>query len=113
MKKLEMFFKLLADGNRLRILQTIGKDERSVSEIIERTGLSQTLVSFHLRVMREARLVTASRRGPFIYYRLSDPSLLNLLEGCGVYASELGNNEDDERPAFQWPPWRIMCRGMG
>jgi DNA-binding transcriptional ArsR family regulator len=107
----ERFFKVLGDENRLRILQALGSEERSVSEILERTRLAQTLASFHLRILREAGVVTAERRGPFIYYRLSDGSLLNLLEACSKYAETL--TEAKAAPAFQWPPWVMMCRGMG
>jgi DNA-binding transcriptional ArsR family regulator len=106
----ERFFKVLADDSRLRILQALGSGERSVSEILERTGLPQTLASFHLRILREAGVVAADRRGPFIYYRLGDPSLLNLLEACAKYAETL--TREKPGPDFQWPPWAAMCRTM-
>ncbi len=107
----ERFLKVLGDDNRLRILQALDDGERSVSEILERTGLPQTLASFHLRILREAGVLTTDRRGPFIYYRLADPSLLNLLEGCAKYAETL--RETKRALEFQWPPWARMCRMMG
>jgi len=79
MKKLAQFIKVLGDANRLAILHTIGKSSRSVTEIIEETGLSQTLVSFHLRIMREKKIVTTRRDGPFIYYSLTAPELYDLI----------------------------------
>jgi len=106
----ERLFKVLGDVNRLRILQAIGDKERSVSEVMERTGLAQTLVSFHLRVLREAGVLTTERRGPFVYYRLVDPSLLNLLEACAKYAESLTDAKAVSE--FQWPPWTMMCRMM-
>lgn len=78
-QELARYFKVLGDANRLGIVLTIGPGNRSVSEIIESTGLSQTLVSFHLKVLREARIVKAVRQGPFIFYSLAEPSLLGLL----------------------------------
>jgi DNA-binding transcriptional ArsR family regulator len=107
----ERFFKVLGDENRLQILQALGGEERSVSEILERTRLPQTLASFHLRILREAGVVTADRRGPFIYYRLADRSLLNLLEACAKYAETL--TETRMARDFRWPPWATMCRMMG
>ncbi len=107
---IERFFKVLGDSNRLRIVQAVGTGERSVSEIIEQTGLAQTLVSFHLRILREAGVLSTERRGPFIYYRLADPSLLNLLEACARYAEALTDGKADQD--FQWPPWAAMCRMM-
>jgi len=78
-QELARFFKVLGDPNRLGIVLTIGLGNRSVSEIIDSTGLSQTLVSFHLKVLREARIVKTVRQGPFIFYSLSEPSLLGFL----------------------------------
>lgn len=72
--------KVLGEPNRLRILCSLGLECRPVSEIINQTGLSQTNVSFHLRVLREAEMVRAERRGPFVYYCLTDPDLLRILE---------------------------------
>lgn len=79
MKELARFIKVLGDANRLAIIHAVGQSSRSVSEIIEKTGLSQTLVSFHLRVMREKGIVTTRRDGPFIYYRLTAPELYDLI----------------------------------
>ena len=71
--------KLLGEPNRLRILCSLGLECRPVTHIIQATGMEQTNVSFHLRLLREAGLVRAERRGPFIYYCLPDPELLNIL----------------------------------
>jgi len=71
--------KVLGDANRLGIIMSIGRGGRSVTEIIDATGLSQTLVSFHLRVLRDAEIVKTERNGPFIYYSLSEPSILDIL----------------------------------
>lgn len=78
-KKLAKIFKVLGDPNRLGIIMSIGKNSRSVTEIINATGLSQTLVSFHLRTMRNAQIVRTERNGPFIYYSLSEPELMDIL----------------------------------
>jgi len=51
----------LADGNRRRILAAIRDDARAVGEIAERVAMSQQAVSFHLRVLREAGLVSERR----------------------------------------------------
>lgn len=105
----ERLFKVLGDENRLRILQALESDERSVSDILEKTGLPQTLASFHLRILREAGVVTTERRGPFIFYSLADASLPNLLEACSRYAGTLG---EAKSARFEWPAWDAMCRMM-
>ncbi len=78
-ERLARFLKVLGDSNRLGIALSIGKEARSVTEIVRASGLSQTLVSFHLRIMREANVVRTERHGHFIYYSLSDTSLLEVL----------------------------------
>lgn len=71
--------KILSEPNRLRILQSMGLECAPVSAIIARTGLSQTNVSFHLRILREAGLVKGEKNGPFVYYCLYDSTLLDLI----------------------------------
>ena len=71
--------KVLGEPNRLSILCGLGLECRPVTDIINATGLGQTNVSFHLRVLREAVFVRAERRGPFIYYCLADLELLRIL----------------------------------
>jgi len=79
-KRMSTLFKLLAEPNRLKILCGLGMECRPVSSIVESTGLTQTNVSFHLRLLREAGLVRPERKGAFIYYCLSDQQLLRMLE---------------------------------
>jgi ArsR family transcriptional regulator len=71
--------KALGDGNRLNIVLSIDRKALSVSEIIKATGLTQTLVSFHLRALREANIVPTEQSGPFIYYSMSDQALTKKL----------------------------------
>ena len=80
MEKLVKILKSLADLNRLRIVRAIGKGSLSVSEIIQSTDLAQTLVSFHLKTLRNAGVVRTKRDGPFIYYSLSSPNLIDILD---------------------------------
>lgn len=72
--------KVLGEPNRLRILCGLGLECRPVTDIITATGLSQTNVSFHLRVLREAGFVRTERCGVFVYYCLADPELLRILQ---------------------------------
>jgi DNA-binding transcriptional ArsR family regulator len=50
-------FEVIAEPNRRRILDLLRQEERPVSEVVGRLGLSQPAVSKHLRVLRDARLV--------------------------------------------------------
>ena len=60
---LDRTFHALADPNRRAILAVIGKDCCAVGEIAGALGLSQQIVSHHLKVLRTAGLVTGSRSG--------------------------------------------------
>jgi ArsR family transcriptional regulator len=77
---LARIFKILSEPNRLKIVTCMGLDCSPVSAIIASTGLSQTNVSFHLRVLREAGIVKGERRGGFVFYCLYDFQLLELLD---------------------------------
>ena len=78
--KINSALRVLGEPNRLQILCGLGLECRTVSSIIAETGLGQTNVSFHLRILREAGFLRAERRGAYIYYCLSDPELLAILE---------------------------------
>jgi ArsR family transcriptional regulator len=61
-------FKTLADPTRLRLLQAMTLDCQSVSDLVQASGLPQPMVSHHLRILREAGLARAARRGTFMFY---------------------------------------------
>ena len=61
-------FKALSDPTRLRIIEKLTLECESVSAIVDATGLSQPLVSHHLRILREHGLARTERRGAFTYY---------------------------------------------
>ena len=88
-KPIAAICKSLADENRLRILLTIGSDKKSVSQIVEDTGLSQPLVSHHLKELRRCHLLTVERQGPFVYYQVSNGGVLPLLARMDEMAKEL------------------------
>jgi DNA-binding transcriptional ArsR family regulator len=79
----------LADENRLRILLSLGNGKKAVSQIVEELNLSQPLVSHHLRELKRSLLVKVERRGPFIYYEMADPRIIEILKGLDVLATDL------------------------
>lgn len=64
---------------RIRILDLLAQGPRTVERLAEAAGQSIANVSQHLRVLREARLVETERDGVFISYRLSSPTVADLL----------------------------------
>jgi DNA-binding transcriptional ArsR family regulator len=63
LRSLRIVHKALADVNRLRIVQRLAEGEATVSELIDRIGLSQPLVSWHLGRLRVAGLIQTRRVG--------------------------------------------------
>ena len=68
-------FRALGDETRLRVLETLTTGERCVRDIMDALGLGQSLVSHHLRSLREAGLVVVRREGRQMYYAISAPAL--------------------------------------
>src|ERR687892_476682 len=71
--------KALAHAHRLEILEHLAQGERSVEVLAERSGLSIANASQHLQQMRHAGIVAARREGKFVFYRLADEAVLELL----------------------------------
>jgi len=82
-------FKLLSVDTRIEIVEALKKQALSVGDIAEAVGVTQSAVSQHLRVLRDAGLVTAERQGYYVYYALDREALeecrarLNRICTCG------------------------------
>ncbi len=81
-EQLARIFKALGDRSRLRILAELLEEPRHVGALVRRTGLQQSLVSHHLKVLRESDLVVARRRGPFVYYEVASEAVRAVLDGA-------------------------------
>jgi DNA-binding transcriptional ArsR family regulator len=81
--------KSLSDENRLRILLCVSCGKKPVSAIVEEVGLSQPLVSHHLKELKRSLLVNVERNGPFIYYELVDPRILDVVQTLSAVATDL------------------------
>ena len=101
MKELERYFKALADGNRLRILNLLLHGELCVCDIQFVLETSQPNVSRHLAYLKNSGLVVDRRDGYRIYYRLSEPKhsfkkkLFEFLQDA--YRNEEQLREDNRR----------------
>jgi ArsR family transcriptional regulator, nickel/cobalt-responsive transcriptional repressor len=63
---------VLADPTRLAVVEVLLAGSRNVTEINRRVPVAQNLLSHHLRVLREAEIVTSSRDGKGILYALAE-----------------------------------------
>lgn len=73
-------FRMLSEPMRLRILNTLGEQEMSVSEIVEATGANQANVSKHLATLLHAGIVSRRKTGLLANYRISDPTIFDLCD---------------------------------
>src|SRR5262245_8193728 len=71
--------KTLGHSHRLELIEQLAQGERSVEILATRIGLSVANASQHLQHLRRAGLVTTRREGKFVYYRLSDEAVVELL----------------------------------
>jgi ArsR family transcriptional regulator len=78
--------KSLGHPHRLQLLEQMAQGERTVEVLANRTGVSIANASQHLQQMRRAGLVTSRRDGKYIYYRLTDDSVLDVLAAIRVIA---------------------------
>jgi ArsR family transcriptional regulator len=79
--ELAKVFKALGDPVRLRLASLIASHEGGEACVCELTGafeLSGPTISHHLKVLREADLITGARRGTWVYYRIQPDTLRRL-----------------------------------
>lgn len=70
----------LADPNRILILYALSQSSRNVTELCNELEMPQPLVSRHLKILRERRMVTTERRGTVVVYSLGDKRLIKALD---------------------------------
>lgn len=63
--------KLVSEGSRLKLLCILRKGKHCVCEIMEHVDLSQSLISHHLKDLKEAGIVIDEKKGLYVYYSLT------------------------------------------
>ena len=69
----------LADPTRMRIVALLLEGEKNVGELVAALGAPQGRVSSHLMCLRWCGFVTTRRAGKYVYYRISDPRVRELV----------------------------------
>lgn len=79
--ELSFLLKIVSENSRLQILCILQKDEHCVCELIKETKLSQSLISHHLKDLKDANLVSDRKDGKWVHYSLTDEGkrITNLL----------------------------------
>ncbi len=74
-ERLARQLRALADEKRLRIVEILRSGERCVCDLQDALDAGQSLLSFHLKTLREAELVRDRREGRWVYYALNAEAL--------------------------------------
>jgi protein-tyrosine-phosphatase/DNA-binding transcriptional ArsR family regulator len=102
--------KVMVDENRWRLLQLLRHSDCHVTELVERTGLAQNLVSYHLNALRQAGLVTIHRSDAdarATYYGVSLEGLAELYRYLGAELAIPGVTAPELRST---PTVLFLCR---
>lgn len=88
------FLKGIASPHRLRILCELATGEKSVTELIEATGMAQTSMSQHLSKLKQENIVTFRRDHRFLFYCIDNESVLKIMD---VLYHEFCTKKDNEK----------------
>lgn len=83
MKNLVSFFRAMGEDTRVKIIQMLLKEEMCICELIEKLNLSQSAVSHHVKILKQADLVNDRRNGKWTFYSINKQGFeehLNSLE---------------------------------
>lgn len=80
---LSELFKIFGDSTRIKIIDILLNCELCVSEIAEKTNVSQSAISHQLRILKSSKLVKYKKVGNQIYYSLADNHVEKIFKlGC-------------------------------
>lgn len=74
-ENLARVFKVLSADTRVRIVQLLRDRALCVNALAHRLGITPAAVSQHLRILRDAALVSSEKRGYYVHYRLNEKTL--------------------------------------
>ncbi|RUR77084.1 ArsR/SmtB family transcription factor [Chlorogloeopsis fritschii PCC 9212] len=78
-------FHALSEPLRIKVLELLRERELCVCDLCETLGVSQSKLSFHLKTLKEAGLVTSRQEGRWIYYSLNIPQFAVLEQYLAEY----------------------------
>jgi ArsR family transcriptional regulator, lead/cadmium/zinc/bismuth-responsive transcriptional repressor len=82
------FFAMLADANRLRILDLLAESEHCVQDIAIAVGMTEAAVSQQLRYLRANRIVRHEKRGRQVFYQLADHHIIGIYRSVAEHIQE-------------------------
>lgn len=86
---LSELFKIFGDSTRIKILYVLSKSEICVCDISRLTDISQSAISQHLRILKQANLVKYRREGKNLYYSIADSHVHTIINMGIEHINEL------------------------
>ncbi len=100
------YFSVLSEPARLRIMHALCDAEKTVSQIVEETGATQTSVSRHLGMMHRSGVLARRKEGNQVYYRAADAAMVELCRSVCKRISE----KMDEKASLRRNLLRLLPR---
>ena len=102
------YFALLSEPMRLKIMHAVCLEEKSVTQIVEATGATQTNVSRHLNRMHASGAVSRRKDGNQVYYRVADATLVEMCRNaCVRIAAEIDLQQPLRRDLLELLPQAV------
>lgn len=76
--KYALMFKALSDSNRLSIINYLVGQERCACEVLEQLQITQSTLSYHMKILSDINIVSARKEGKWMYYSLNQDTLHEL-----------------------------------
>lgn len=87
LKRAARRFHALADETRLRIIDRLSGGEQCVCDLTDLLGTTQSLLSFHLKTLKDAGILFDRREGRWVYYSLNPEAIEELEQFIGSLKS--------------------------
>ena len=88
-------FSVLSEPTRLRIMHVICEQEKTVSQIVEEIGATQTNVSRHLNLMHRSGVLARRKEGNQVFYRAADAEMVEI---CRKVCNRIAAQLDHKKP---------------
>lgn len=99
------YFSVLSEPTRLRIMHEICEEEKTVSQIVEELGATQTNISRHLSLMHRSGVLARRKEGNKVYYRVADAEMVNICRNvCDHIAGKMGKGKPLRRGLLRLMP---------
>jgi len=79
-EKVAKVFSAVSDPVRIKILKLLERESMCVCELMGALNMRQPLISYHLKLLREAGLIKPIRRGKWVFYKIADKKVLRMID---------------------------------